>query len=192
MLQINQDYNNTIHLSQKSVQYEKEQQLVKCLRSGGDKAYRYLYSNYSNQLFMVILNIVPDYSLASDVLQDVFTNIYKNIDSYDEERGAFFTWMRNIARHAAIDMFRSKGYRNYKESVQMSPVIIDSFVTYPPVDSIGLKKVLYKIKPKYRELIELNYLKGYSKNEIAQMLGMPLGTVKTRIKDALIQLRELV
>lgn len=191
-MQSNINLNRKVSRSYPAALRDKEQELVASLRKGGNKAYAYLYDNYGNQLFTVVLGVIPDYGLASDVLQDVFANIYKSIGTYDESRGQLYTWMINIARHAAIDMLRSKGYRNYKDNVQMSSDVLESIITYPLVDSIGLKKVLFKIKPKYRELIELNYLKGYTNSEIAQLLGMPLGTVKTRIKSALRQLRELV
>ena len=89
-----------------------EQELVALLKEQNNDAFNYLYDHYSGALFTIINQIVPDKDTASDVLQEVFVNVWRKIGTYDETKGRLFTWMLNIARNAAIDKVRSKGYRD--------------------------------------------------------------------------------
>lgn len=169
-----------------------EQELVSLLKDREEKAFAYLYDHYSGALNSIILQILSDQELANDVLQEVFINIWRRIEMYDPAKGRLFTWMLNIARNASIDMLRSKSYQNSKRN-QSLPENVHSGssgqVTQLSVDNIGLGKVLGKLRTEYRVLVELAYLKGYTHEEIADLEKIPLGTVKTRIRNALIQLR---
>lgn len=169
-----------------------EQELVGALKERDNQAYSYLYDNYSGALYSIILQIVQNTELASDVLQEVFINIWRKIETYDASRGRLFTWMLNITRNASIDTLRSKGFQNSQKNQVLSEnvSIMSGQVTQTNTDNIGLKKTLAKLKPEHRTLIELAYFKGYTHEEIAQIEDIPLGTVKTRIRNALLQLRE--
>jgi len=159
------------------------------------QAFSYLYDNYSSALFGVINQIIPDKNISADVLQDVFINIWRKIDSYDETKGRLFTWMLNIARNAAIDKIRSKPYQNSLKNQPLTETvntITTNSVVNPQVNDIGLKKLVNGLKQEYRELIELSYFQGFTHEEISKLLNLPLGTVKTRIRSALIQLRTLM
>lgn len=184
-------YKNPIFLED-PIKYS-EQELVVLLKQRGNQAFSYLYDNYSGALFSVVLNIVPDRDLAADVLQEVFVNIYRKIESYDAAKSRLYTWMLNIARNESIDTLRSKGYRNNQQNREVTESVYESVgSTSQQIDNIGLRKLLEKIKPEYRDLIDLSYFKGYTQDEISQMLGIPLGTVKTRLRAALVQLRNFV
>ena len=160
------------------------------LKSRDDQAFSYLYDHYSGSLYSIILQIVKSPEIAGDVLQEVFINIWRKIESYDPLRGRLFTWMLNISRNASIDMLRSKGYINNQKNQEITDNVYGSDqMTQTNIDGIGLKKILEKLKPEQRVLIELAYLKGYTHEEIAQIEDIPLGTVKTRIRNALLQLR---
>lgn len=169
-----------------------EQELVSLLKSRDNKAFGYLYENYSGALYSIILQILSDVELANDVLQEVFINIWRKIESYDHTKGRLFTWMLNIARNASIDTLRSKTYQNDKKN-QPIPGSADENIgsqsSQLNVDNIGFRKVLGQLKEDQRILIELAYFKGYTHEEIAEIQKIPLGTVKTRIRNALIQLR---
>ena len=170
-----------------------EQELVLSLKARDQQSFSYLYDNYAGALYSIVLQVVPDRELASDVLQEVFVNIWRKIESYDAGKGRLFTWMLNVARNLAIDMVRSKSYQNSQKNQGMPEN--DYFdkaggTTQLSVDNIGLKKVVGKLKTEHRVLIDLAYFKGYTHEEIAEMEQLPLGTVKTRIRSALIQLRE--
>lgn len=169
-----------------------ESELVSLLKSRDSKAFSYLYDNYSGSLFTIIAQFVEDMDVANDVLQEVFINIWRKIETYDPAKGRLFTWMLNIARNAAIDTLRSKSYQNTQKNQSLPEN--DNWATTGKlsvlnIDNIGLKKVVERLKKEYRVLIELAYFKGYTHEEIAQIEDIPLGTVKTRIRNALTQLR---
>lgn len=165
------------------------------MKNKDQAAFARLYDNYSGAIYSIILQIVNDEELANDILQEVFINIWRKIEMYDAEKGRLFTWMLNIARNASIDMLRSRGYRNSKknQSIQENvDISVPGNTEQMNIDSIGLKKLLEKLKPEQRVLIDLSYFKGYTHEEIAEQENIPLGTVKTRIRNALIQLREIL
>lgn len=170
-----------------------EPELVQLLVQRSRHGFSYLYDNYSGALLSIILNIVNDETLANDVLQEVFVKIWKQGDTYDRSKGRLFTWMLNIARNAAIDAVRSKAYQNNRQNRELSEeTTVLAGTSEQRVDHIGLKKIVHNLKEEYRLLIELSYFQGYTQDEIARMLRIPLGTVKTRLRAALIQLREMI
>ena len=169
-------------------QYD-EAELVVALRRKDDQAFGYLYDHYAGALYGVVKQIVADAEVCNDVLQETFVNIWRKIDLYDESKGRLFTWMLNIARNAAIDKTRSKGFQ---QSSKLQPLVENDGAhpsVKPGVDDYGLKKMLTKLKDEHRLLIDLSYFQGYTHEQIAKALDMPLGTVKTRIRSALTQLR---
>jgi RNA polymerase sigma-70 factor, ECF subfamily len=170
-----------------------EQELTAALKAKDDQAFSYLYDHYSGSLYSIILQIVKSPETANDILQEVFISIWRKIESYDPTKGRLFTWMLNISRNASIDMLRSKNYQNSQQNQE----IIDNVyglnqVNQTNIDSIGLSKFLGKLRPEQRVLIELAYFKGFTHDEIAQLEDIPLGTVKTRIRSALLHLREFL
>ena len=171
-----------------------ERELVLALKERNDQAFSFLYDHYAGALYSIIKQIVPDNpELANDVLQEVFINIWRKIDSYDQSKGRLFTWMLNIARNASIDLLRSKSYQNSQKNQELPDNVYRGAANQAilqNVDSIGLKKMLEKLRPEHRVLVELAYFKGFTHEEIAEMVAIPLGTVKTRIRNALLQLRE--
>lgn len=170
-----------------------EQELVALLQQRNEKAFEYLYDNYSGALFGIVNSIVTDREIANDVLQHVFINIWRKIESYDPSKGRLFTWMLNIARNASIDEVRSKGFRDSQKNQSLSGnVDVAGVVTAPAIDDVGLRKVLTRLKGELRVLIDLSYFQGFTHEEISKMLDIPLGTVKTRIRSALIQLRTMI
>jgi len=168
-----------------------EHELVAALRQKDQQAFSYLYEHYSVALYGVIRQIVEDSEWSSDVLQETFVNIWRRIDSYDEKKGKLFTWMLNIARNAAIDKTRSKGFNQAQRNIPLDGDVIQPGIR-PGLDDFGLKKLIHKLKDEQRLLIDLSYFQGYTHEQIAQALHIPLGTVKTRIRSALTQLRSLL
>lgn len=163
------------------------------LKQREQSAFSYLYDHYSGALYSIILNIVPDKDLASDVLQEVFIKIWKQIESYDNIKGRLFTWMLNVARNASIDAVRSKGYQKSQQNRELTEnVYFAGGSTETNTDKIGLKKVVNSLKQDYKILIILSYFEGFTQEEISKMLGIPLGTVKTRMRSALSQLKQII
>lgn len=160
-----------------------------------DQSFSYLYDNYSGALYGIINGIIPDDETVRDVLQEVFVNIWKKIELYDPAKGRLFTWMMNVARNAAIDKLRSRSYQDSlkNRSIPERPDIsIPGATVTQSQDDVGLKKILAKLKEEHRLLIDLSYFQGYTHEEIAKALNIPLGTVKTRIRSALTHLRTMI
>ena len=170
-----------------------EAELVALLKERDHNAFGYLYDHYSGALYNVILAIVPQREQASDVLQEVFIKIWRMSESYDPTKGRLFTWMMNIARNASIDVVRSKGYQNSQQNRELTEAVYESGgSTATNIEKIGLRKLVHALKDDYKVLVELSYFEGFTQDEISKMLNIPLGTVKTRLRAALLQLRELV
>lgn len=169
----------------------EEHELIASLRKKDDEAFSYLYEHYSGALYGVIKQIVGDIELSNDVLQETFVNIWRRIESYDETKGRLFTWMLNVARNAAIDKTRSKGFQQSQLQIPLDGEVIQASVR-SGIDDYGLKRLILKLKDEQRLLIDLSYFQGYTHEQIATALHIPLGTVKTRIRSALTQLRALL
>ncbi len=172
-----------------------EEELVSRLFKKDQTAFSYLYDNYAAAVNGVIYRIVMDEESAEDVLQEVFVKIWHNFTQYDKTKGKLFTWIINIARNRAIDYTRSKNFKNQQKNLDVDKIVsyIDSKKsTSFNTDKIGLRAMLTGLKPEQRQILDLVYFKGYTQAEVADELNIPLGTVKTRIRMALILLRSIV
>ncbi len=172
-----------------------EQELIRLLRLREKKGYTLLYDNYSAALYGVIRKIVRSEELAQDVMQDAFVKIWRSFDSFDDAKGSLFTWILNVARNTAIDRIRSQSYKqtmNAQPLSSSSPGMEMSSATHQAVDHIGLDTVLPLLRPEHREIIDYLYFKGFTQTEVAENLGMPLGTVKTRVRMAIDHLRKIL
>jgi len=152
-----------------------------------------LYDMYSASLFGVIVRIVNDEALAEDILQDTFVKIWNSFSGYSSEKGRLFTWMVNIARNLAIDKIRSKDFKNQTKNQQLenNVTFIDEQrnTVYKP-ELLGVKDLVEQLKPEQKSILDLVYFKGYTHVEAADELGVPLGTLKTRLRMAITQLRK--
>ncbi len=169
----------------------QEAELVELLKQRSQDGFTYLYDNYSGALYSVILSILPDQEQANDLLQDVFLKIWRQIALYDSNKGRLYTWMMQITRNTAIDHLRTRDHRNQQQNQELTESVYSVGSSDFNPDSIGLRQTVHKLKNEYKELVELSYFHGMTQDEIAKSLNMPLGTVKTRMRSALIQLREL-
>ena len=169
-----------------------EEDIVGLLRRRDKQGITILYSNYSRLFFGVIFRVVKQQDLAENVLQDVFLKIWQNIESYDVSKGRFISWAMNIARNAAIDLVRSKNYRKGMVTDGVEAAAAQTSSAEINVDHIGLKDTVHRLEPKYRKLIDLLYFEGYTQAEVSDELGLPLGTVKSRVRKAFSELRTLL
>jgi RNA polymerase sigma-70 factor (ECF subfamily) len=169
-----------------------EPQLVEQLKQGSREGFSYLYDHYSQALYGIVCKVIQDEEIAKDVLQEVFVKIWKNVNAYDESKGRLFTWMLNIARNQAIDKARSKGFQNTQknQSIEDSVNVVDqqNTISLNP-EIIGVRQLVNVLKKEQKELIDLVYFNGYTQEEAAKKLNIPTGTVKTRIRAALMLLR---
>jgi len=170
-----------------------EEELVSLVLQKDQQAFSYLYDNYAGALNTVILKMVENKELAEDVLQEAFVKIWNNFENYDKSKGRLFTWMLNITRNLTIDTLRSKSFKkqqkisgdeNSVSSVEDTKAGIDKF------DAMGLRKQVSDLKEDQRSIIDMAYFFGYTQDEISKHLGIPLGTVKTRMRTAITELRK--
>ncbi len=172
-----------------------EEELVTLLQSRDQLAFTYLYDNYSAALNGIICRMVENRELAEDILQEAFVKIWNNFYSYDTSKGRLFTWMLNITRNLTIDTLRSKGYKKQGkisgDENSVGNVTGDSNVA-ERFDAMGIRKQLVNLKPEQRSIIDLAYFNGYTQDEISKEMGIPLGTVKTRMRAAIIELRKIL
>jgi len=165
--------------------------LIEAVRDGDQTALGRLYDAYGAALNGVILRMVQKEELAQEVLQDTFVKIWRNAAGYDPAKGRPFTWMLNIARNAAIDLLRTAAVKNAGSIRSLDKTVygIGHDNLRDDLDVADVRDVVGKLKPEHRELIEMAYYKGYSQQEIAVDTGLPLGTVKSRTRAALLELR---
>ncbi len=172
-----------------------EEELVMQLQNGNQMAFSYLYDNYAGALNGVIYKLVDDKQLAEDILQEAFVKIWNNFFQYDSTKGRLFTWMLNLTRNLAIDTLRSKGYKKQNKisgnenSVSNLP---DKTNAIEKFDSMGIRNKLDNLKTDQKNIIELAYFNGLTQDEISKELLIPLGTVKTKMRTAILELRKIL
>lgn len=187
-----------LHLKTKifaiKTQYSEEQ-LIVSLKERNENGFHYLYDHYSGALYGVILRIVQSKDYTEEIIQDVFVKIWNSIHQYDSSKGRFYTWMINIARNTAIDYLKSKSFQNELKNQPLPDFVYNSAelsTTNNSSDFIGFNNVLDKLETDKKELIDLAYYQGYTQNEISEKLKIPLGTVKTKMRNALMKLKDLL
>lgn len=172
-----------------------QEELVILIQKKDPKSFDYLYDMYANNLFGVIFTILRDTEESEDVLQEVFIKIWNNLELYDETKGRFFTWILNIARNMAIDKYRSKSFNNQKKNLSTDnfvDIIKDSYTLNDKMDAIGIKKFIEKLKPVCIKIIDLLFFKGFTQKEASEELDMPIGTLKTRNRACINELRNML
>jgi RNA polymerase sigma factor (sigma-70 family) len=171
-----------------------EDVLIEKLKKRDQQAFQWLYDQYAPALYGVVKTIVRDEEQAKDLLQDIFVKIWKNLDSYDPAKGRLFTWLLNVSRNTAIDALRARktsptdAIRADEEPVYL--IDRQHNTSQPNPEHIGLKDVVEQLRPERKVLIDLVYFAGYTHEEAAETLGLPLGTVKTRVRSALQELKK--
>jgi RNA polymerase sigma factor (sigma-70 family) len=170
-----------------------EEELVEHLLSGDAKRFGIMYDYFSPSLLGVIKKIVKYDELAEDVLQDGFLKIWNNAKFYDPKKSRLFTWMLNIMRNTAIDYLRSKQGKIEKKNQSVDTFAVmamPGMAVESNYEHIGLKKMVSELKTDQHEIINLAFFEGYTQDEISKKLQIPLGTVKTKCRNALIELRK--
>ncbi len=172
----------------------QEQDIINLLKQGNQQGMTLLYSNYSGALYGIIFRMVREEELAKEILQDVLLRIWKYISKYNPEKGRFYTWMAQIARNCCLNQINSAKYQRAKQTDSLDPEVHSNerLTENPTVKDSGLSDVISKMDPEHRILIDYLYFKGYSQSETAKELDIPIGTVKTRIRKAILHLRKVL
>jgi RNA polymerase sigma-70 factor (ECF subfamily) len=164
--------------------------LVARIRSGEQDAMAELYDRYSSLVYSVALRVLADTGAAEDVLQDVFMQLWRHPASFDARRGSLGPWLAVITRHRAIDVLRKRRPQTDLEDVAIA---IEADLEGTAERARVLAKVrgsLRGMPDNQRKALEMAFFEGMTHTEIAAKTGEPLGTVKTRIRTALLSLRK--
>lgn len=162
---------------------------VSCLHQGDNKAFQQLYNRYYRLLLSVITPIVKDTAEAEDVLHDTYIKVWQRFHLYDPGRGSLVTWILKIARNSALDAIRRRkgGELTLYSELAVQPL---STIYWPVIETIEVERLARQVlKPHHWQVIELAYWYGYTHQEIADHLALPIGTVKTRLHQSISQLR---
>jgi RNA polymerase sigma-70 factor (ECF subfamily) len=182
---------------------ETDIELVRKALNKDQKAYSRLLSRYRDNIFYYILKMVNDKTHADDLTLESFDKAFQNLDKYDEQY-AFSTWLYKIAKNCTIDFVRKRKLNslhiNYgpDEEASINENTLYSGTPNPEENMIRqqeelrVMKFIESMKPKYRSLLELRYIKEYAYEEIAEELKIPIGTVKTRLFRARNMLAEMI
>ena len=170
--------------------------LVRATARGDQTALAQLYDRYRLILFGLILRILNDRAAAEDVLQETFLQVWRRANDFDENRGRAFTWLVTIARSRALDRLRSHGSRERiaaEAAAEPRDVMGDaSAETLRSEEAVVVRRALIELPEEQQRALLLAYFEGLTQTEIATRLGIPLGTVKTRVRSGMIRLRELL
>lgn len=168
-----------------------EKQFIESLKLGDRQTFALLYDRYGNNLFQVIVKIIASESEAENLLQDVFVKIWRNIHRYDASKGRLYTWLITIARRVAIDFVRSQYFKDKKliQNEDSSVFIEQSRTEMVNLEYMDIDSIVAKLDAPQRQVIHLQYFMGYTQQEVADETGMPLGTIKSRTRTAMKNLR---
>ncbi|MEM6321025.1 MAG: sigma-70 family RNA polymerase sigma factor [Bacteroidota bacterium] len=171
----------------------REKLIIRLLAQKDERAIELLYDDYAAALYGVVFRIVLSEELAQDVMQDAFVKIWKKSETYNLSKGTLFTWALNICRNTAIDATRSKHYRGGGKIQTLENIVHEEndLSHEIPINHIGLRQQVNSLEEKYRVIIDLIYFEGYTQKEVTERLNIPLGTVKSRLKIGLRELKKL-
>jgi RNA polymerase sigma-70 factor (ECF subfamily) len=175
--------------------------LLSLIGEGDEAALARLYREKSRFLYSLVFSIVKNSADAEEVIEEVFLKIWQNAGSYDGSRGSVMAWLTTITRRQAIDRTRSKQYRSRMKEVDLEAGAVDgdgeamvgadADTTSSGAEAREVAEAIDRLGDSHRQLIRLSYFEGLSHSMIAESLDMPLGTVKTRLREAVIQLRNM-
>ena len=171
------------------------EELVAAAARGDEQAFAELYDQTSPRVYGMVLRVVRDPAQAAEVTQDVYLEVWRQSARFDAGKGGVLPWLLMIAHRRVVDRVRSaqssmarddkyallheeRPYDSVSEQVQTS------------LEAQRVRRVLDDLTPAQREAVTLAYFGGYTHTEVAQLLKLPLGTVKTRIRDGLIRMRD--
>jgi len=160
-----------------------------------------LYDRYSRLVFSLALHVVGDRETAEEITQDVFYRVWENAATYRSDQAKLTTWMTSITRYRAIDILRKRKIRPERDSLDWEDVELElnsggldspEELTDLALQQHRVRVAIANLPPDQQDVLALAYFQGLSHSQIAERLGQPLGTVKTRIRLAMQRLRDLL
>jgi len=168
--------------------------LILLLQKGDQRAIALILEKYGDALYGAIYNMVQSEAIAKDLMQDACVKIWKNGSKYDPKKGRLFTWLLRIVRNTTLDKVRTDKFKREQKSESIEQTVYNTVAHSEEmqISDVGLQQVIGRLDKKYRDVIDLIYLQGYTQQEATKKLDIPLGTVKSRVKIAIRELRALL
>jgi RNA polymerase sigma-70 factor (ECF subfamily) len=182
---------------------DEEREWMMQVQSGDKTALKKLYDRFSKILFGMIFKILRNREESEDLLQEIFVKIWNKAEQYDPARGSAYSFIATLARNRAIDRTRSRAFKNRGKD---DYVINDDEYSFNlstenpnPEEKIeineraaGVRKALAQLNEKERQVLYISYFHGLSQSEIAEKIEIPLGTVKYRMRQGMIKMRDIL
>lgn len=168
-----------------------EKHIIDLLKAKDEKGMTLLYNHYADTLYGVALKITNNEALAQDSLQEGLIKVWNKIDAYNPEKAKLFTWLFRIIRNTAIDKLRSEKNKTHSEiQIHTENVYTVETTPYKP-EHIDVKAHVDALDDKYSIVLDALFFKGLTQQEASKALDIPLGTVKSRLKIGLRELRKI-
>ena len=178
-----------------------DETLMRLIAHASTEALDVLYDRYSRLVFSLALNAVGDHATAEEITQDVFFRVWEKANTYRVEQAKVSTWLTSVTRYRAIDVLRRRSSRPEQNSVGWEDVSVNFLPASDdtPEDVVELRMTSARVQAaiislpaEQRQALALAFFQGLTHSEIAEMLGQPLGTVKTRIRSGMQKLRKIL
>jgi RNA polymerase sigma-70 factor (ECF subfamily) len=174
--------------------------LISWIAQGRAEALSELYGRYGRLVFSLALNSVGDQATAEEITQDVFLRVWQRAGQYRADRGKVSTWLTGITRHRAIDQLRRRSSRpeHYsmawaETSSEAEPFTNDlEEIVALTIERKRVRSAVAQLPEDQKQILALAYFRGLTQSQIAEFLGLPLGTVKTRVRLAMQKLRRIL
>lgn len=173
--------------------------LIRHIAGESGEALAQLYDRYGRLVYSLALRMLDDSAAAEEVTQDVFLQVWRGADGYDESQGKVVTWLTSFARHRAIDLLRRRNVRPEGHQSALEDFLDLSSPDQPTepaveaaMDVHNLRQALQTLPDDQRRVLAMAYFQGFTQQEIAVQMNEPLGTVKTRVRLGLKKLRGLL
>ena len=169
--------------------------LVQRVASGDSPAFELLYDEIANTVFSIVRRVLTDSAHAEEVTQEVLLEIWKTAERFDPARGAAVSWIRTISHRRAVDRVRAAQSTRERDTRNASRAHVPAHdCVFDEVarrrDHAEVRGHLQRLTPAQRQSVLLAYYGGYTHREVADLLGLPLGTVKTRLRQSILNLRQ--
>jgi RNA polymerase sigma-70 factor (ECF subfamily) len=177
-----------------------DESLMRLINGQDERALSELYDRYGRLVFSIGLNALGDPGSAEEVTQDVFLRVWERAETYQSEQGKVVAWLARIARNRAIDLIRRRNVRPEANSVAWDDLPFDNQASENSTEQAvelnqqqeRVRRAMAQLPAEQKQALALAYFQGLSHQEIADRLGQPLGTVKTRVRLAMQKLRLLL
>jgi RNA polymerase sigma-70 factor (ECF subfamily) len=173
-----------------------DEELVRRIAHADQEAVRLLYARHGRLVFSIALHVLGDGLAAEEVTQDVFLRVWEKAGTYDSAKAKTVTWLSRIARNRSIDVLRERGSRGARDRQTWDELARETAAEPDPAERMersrqrrSVRLAIAALPESQRQALWLAFFQGLTHQQVAERLGEPLGTVKTRIRDAMRKLR---